>query len=180
MYARIVVPLDGSELAERALPEACRIAEAFAAPVHLVRVVDLTGYDSYGAFGLAAQPSGVAAILQAEREAAETYLSTAADHLIEAGHVVTTEVREGPVRQELQAALCDRDLLVMASHGRGGLARWFLGSVAEDVVRHAAVPVLLVRAISPTAMVANLAAEQGIACEAANESDRLVPAGAAR
>lgn len=160
MYTRIVVPLDGSELAERAIVEARRFSDAFKAPIHLVRAVDLTGYDYYGAYGLVTQPSGVSVILEAERGTAETYLSQVAYQLAESGYAVSTEVREGPVRRELQATLREGDLLVMASHGRGGLARWFLGSVAEDIVRHATVPVLIVRTVSPATTIANLAADQ--------------------
>jgi nucleotide-binding universal stress UspA family protein len=61
---------------------------------------------------------------------------------------VTTEVAEGPTSRILVGHSKPGDVIVMASHGRTGMARWFLGSVAEEVVRRSAVPVLLVRALA--------------------------------
>ncbi|MER3630791.1 MAG: hypothetical protein C4325_00330, partial [Blastocatellia bacterium] len=58
---------------------------------------------------------------------------------------VSTAVRGGPIVEELLATLQPGDLVVMTTHGRTGLARWFLGSVAEAVLRRATAPVLIIR-----------------------------------
>ncbi|MFM9106396.1 MAG: universal stress protein [Chloroflexota bacterium] len=146
MFDRIVVALDGSETAESALPRARELATALSAPLHLVRVVDLGRLEQYGALGLALDASALDLALEDERRAVRDYLAATQARLAAEGLAVTTESREGLAARELAAAAAPGDLLVMASHGRTGLRRWFLGSVAEEVVRHAPGPVLLVRA----------------------------------
>ena len=145
MYERIVVPLDGSELAEQALAHAEGIARMIGCPVHLVRVSDVTHLARYGPYGLAIESAAFEQMLTEEERTCRYYLSRVERDLRGRGVSVTTEVRVGSVRRELNAATRPGDLIVMASHGRGGVARWFLGSVAEDMVRHATVPIMLVR-----------------------------------
>jgi nucleotide-binding universal stress UspA family protein len=84
--------------------------------------------------------------MEEERRQAEAYLAAIAARLAADGLTVTTEVRPGFAAREIVAALQPGDLLVIASHGRSGLGRLFLGSVAEKVTREAREPVLLVRA----------------------------------
>ena len=146
MYTRIVVPLDGSEVAERALPHAEELGRRLGVPLHLVRVVDLTRLERYGPYALAVPGAAFEQVLDEERSAAQEYLDLTARRLEGQGLTVTTELRHGAVGRELVGLPEMDDLIVMASHGRGGLPRWFLGSVAEDVVRRADVPVLVVRA----------------------------------
>src|SRR5262245_18161021 len=136
MYRRIVVPLDGSELAEAALPQAIDLARITGAPVHLLRVVDFTRLEQYGPYALALEYSGVSPVLADEHALALEYVSVVRLRLYRMGLYATTEVREGRVAREVAAALQPGDVVVMASHGRGGLSRWLLGSVAEDVLRH--------------------------------------------
>jgi nucleotide-binding universal stress UspA family protein len=62
------------------------------------------------------------------------------------GIEVTAEVRDGSPAAEILAFTVPGDLVVMTTHGRGGIRRWLLGSVAEKIVRTASVPVLLIRA----------------------------------
>lgn len=145
MYQRIVVPLDGSEFAERALPEAEGLARLTGAPVHLLRVTDLSQFVWYGEFGLAMDVSAAEAETARETTAAAAYLLTIAERITGSGLTAETEVRRGQTYREVIAATRPGDLIVMASHGRGGVPRWFLGSVAEEVLRHATVPVLMVR-----------------------------------
>jgi nucleotide-binding universal stress UspA family protein len=149
MYTRIVVPLDGSDIAELALLEAESLASLIEAPVHLVRVTDLTTRELTSVYGLAS-PSAVSTLLVDEADAATQYLESVARALAGRGLRVTTEVRRGPVAEELIAVAKPGDLYVMASHGRSGIARWFMGSIAEDVVRRSSVPVLLVKISSYT------------------------------
>jgi nucleotide-binding universal stress UspA family protein len=149
VYRRIVVPLDGSELAEQALPQAEALAQLTRAPLHLVRVIDDPA--GLGPFSDVAFHTDVAALqrlAEEEHVAARDYLERVEQELRDRQHTVTVEYRRGPVPDELLAAAQPTDLLVMATHGRGGVARWFLGSVAEAVVRRATVPVLLIRAMA--------------------------------
>ena len=134
MYRRIVVPLDGSAFAEQALSEAERMARLAGAPVHLLRVIDVLEFE-----------------VARETAAASSYLQTIAERLGKSGLVADIEIRRGQTEREVIAVSRPGDVIVMASHGRGGVPRWFLGSVAEAVVRHATVPVLLVRATEPSA-----------------------------
>lgn len=140
MYNRIVVPLDGSTLAEQALPYAEALGLVTGAPLHLVRVLDPT---RLGAFdGNKAMQMWIAE----ERGIARHYLERIEQDLRQRQQKVTAEYRLGPTVQEVLAAAQPDDVLILATHGRSGLGRWFLGSVAEGVLHRATVPVLLVRA----------------------------------
>lgn len=145
MYARIVIPLDGSDIAEQALEPAAEMARLVHAPMHLVRVLDVHPPDFASVYGSFVMPidSGE---FEAEREIAEQYLAETARLLERGGQVVTHELRYGPAQTGIVDALKDGDLLVIASHGRSGMSRWFLGSVAESVIRQSPAPVLLIRA----------------------------------
>lgn len=146
MYQRIVVPLDGSELAEEALPDAERMARLTGAPILLLRVVDLTQLPWYGQFGMSMEYVASEQVILGDADQATTYLGTVAERIAAAGLAVTTEVRRGLTSRALIEATEPGDLIVMASHGRSGMTRWFLGSVAEEILRHATVPVLLIKA----------------------------------
>jgi nucleotide-binding universal stress UspA family protein len=150
-FSRIVVPLDGSDLAESALPTAVGLARALGAGVHLLRVIDLGRLDQIGAFGFGLEYSALDLAVQDERAAARDYLDGVLERLVADGLRATTEHREGLAAREIVAALRPGDLLAIASHGRTGLPRWFIGSVAEEVVRHATEPVMVLRAAPPTA-----------------------------
>lgn len=124
--SRIVVPLDGSALAERALPIAASLASILGVPVRLLRVVDPGAPESAG---------------QVEaQQALDAQAQTLSDDGLEASAVILT----GPPAQALLGALAPTDLVVMTTRGRGGLSRWLLGSVADRIVREAPAPVLLV------------------------------------
>ncbi len=71
MYARIVVPLDGSEVAERALPQAEELARRLSVPLHLVGVVDLTRLARYGPYALAVSAAAFDQVFEEERAAAQ-------------------------------------------------------------------------------------------------------------
>ena len=146
VFKKIIVPLDGSPLAESALPQARELAGLTGSEIRLVRVVDFTNLENAGAVGLALEyvPSGD--VLDVEQAEAERYLEAIATELRADGLPVETEVYRGRVSRVLAQVATADDLIVMASHGRGGLTRWFLGSVAEDLLRQAKAPVMLVRA----------------------------------
>ena len=152
MFNRVVVPLDGSPLAEQALTQAVELANRLDIPVTLVRVVDVTMLDRYGAYGLAAEYTAVGQLAAEEQEAADAYLAATMQRLAtEAKQPVTVRVMTGVAAKAIVEAAGPEDVIVMASHGRTGVKRWFLGSVAEDVMRKAESPVLLIRADEPTA-----------------------------
>lgn len=137
MIRTILVPLDGSPLAERALPAACRLARLAQARLMLVRV----------ARHFTSLSDPVAAQLEAVGEA-ESYLSALEKDLASRGFNVESEVHyDTPASAIVLAArLYGADLIVMCTHGRSGLTRALLGSVAARVVHDVPVPVLLVRA----------------------------------
>jgi nucleotide-binding universal stress UspA family protein len=128
MYSKILVPLDGRDEATIALTPALAIARATGASLLLLTVVD----------------DGAT---YAEGTAAEDSLRRLAAELTAGGLTVETRVRVGaPTAGIVDAALdAAADLIAMATHGRGGLARAFLGSVAEHVVAASPVPVLVLR-----------------------------------
>ncbi|MBW2443822.1 MAG: universal stress protein [Deltaproteobacteria bacterium] len=151
MYSRIMVPLDGSALAECVLPHVTAIAGSVKAKeVVLVRVVNPirlpASVPATGDFGFREKDRRQ---LEAHRsKTAANYLQQLADDLaMEDVHISQTLI-EGKVADSLAdyAVSHDVDLIVMASHGRSGVSRWVMGSVAEKMVRSSCVPVLLVRA----------------------------------
>jgi nucleotide-binding universal stress UspA family protein len=145
MYKRAIVPLDGSELAEQALPNATELARASNASILLVSVVGYPYLERKGLTSWALQQEALDQVVREETGRAEEYLNGVRKRLVADGFDVTVEVRRGAVDQAILADPEAGDVIVMTTHGRGGVARWFLGSVAEDVVRRSTVPVLLVR-----------------------------------
>ena len=145
MFDRVVVSLDGSDTSEQALPAATELARSLNVPLHLIRVADLA-WLSLGASDAALEYAALGDTVGQEEQEARNYLAAREKELTSNGLTVTTEVRTGFAAREIIAASKPDDLLVMASHGRSGPARWLLGSVAEDVTRRAACPVLLIRA----------------------------------
>ena len=137
-YHRILVPLDGSTLAELALQHIPRLA-AQGAQVHLVSAV----VDTVGQMMALSQdlwpPS-----LSDELAARETYMNQVAGSLREKGFDVTVEVRAGHPVDLIAKRSNSFDLIVMATHGRTGLSRFLLGSISEGVLHEAACPVLIV------------------------------------
>lgn len=145
-YERIVVPLDGSELAERALPHAMAVAQATGTPIHLLRIVDILPLTQLSAVGPGGEPAAVFAALdlvQAEEATATDYLDALRQRLVGQGLTTTIEVRTDLVVSGLLAAVKLQDLLVMTTHGRTGLERFVFGSVAEAMIQRSPAPVLL-------------------------------------
>jgi nucleotide-binding universal stress UspA family protein len=147
-YQTILVPLDGSLLAEQALTTATTLARAAGAALLLVSAVPEP--DAHvGRPGNETQPrSRAAAARVAEAGRLETYLGRTAADLRAQGLGAGTALPGGPAAEGIlhAAETSGADLIVMASHGRSGLARLWLGSVAAKVVQGATRPVLLVRA----------------------------------
>jgi nucleotide-binding universal stress UspA family protein len=145
VFERIVVGLDGSDVSEIALRTGAELAKGLGVPLHLVRVADLAVVP-WGATEAAAAYAELSDEMVQEKREAEQYLEAHAAPLRQAGQDVTVEVRSGPAASELVEAVRPSDLLIVASHGRSGWKRLVLGSVAEEVVKHASAPVLVARA----------------------------------
>ncbi len=144
MYHRILVPLDGSKLAEQALPYAREFCKG-EVEIILFQVVHLP-------IPLAAPDVNMAVPLPDPKELLDealAYLNEIAESLRQEGARVSVDAVERDVVADAivdYAKEHDIDLIVMTTHGRSGLSRLIFGSVAESVVRHAPCPVLLVRA----------------------------------
>jgi len=145
LYKRIIVPLDGSTLAEEALGQAKELSASMGSPIHLIRVVDTYRTQAIPASGMAIDYSMLAELAEEEIEDAKTYMRTEVEKLRGEGLSVTGEVLHGAIAQQIVDAAGPDDIIVMSSHGRTGIKRWFLGSVAEEVMRRATCPVLLHR-----------------------------------
>jgi nucleotide-binding universal stress UspA family protein len=156
MYRRILVALDGSELAERVLPYVEPLAERFDATVVLLQAT--LPPTVYAVDALAAGMPVVGPVVDvtsaaaAERRTAAEYLGAIAERLGARGLAVETDQPEGPAAELLveRARVLTADLIAMTTHGRGGLGRLVFGSVADEVLRHAPCPVLLVRVSDET------------------------------
>lgn len=145
MYQRIFVPVDDSETSALALAEACKLAKEVGAAVKMVHVVDLAQFGWGGAEFLDA-----AELQGSIREAGEQVLSQARTSAEALGVVPETAIIESWGDRIASVIMDDAskwgaDLLVMGTHGIGGLMHLLLGSVAEGVLKIADVPVLLVR-----------------------------------
>jgi nucleotide-binding universal stress UspA family protein len=138
MYHSIVVPIDGSPLAARASRIAEAIAQVTKAKVTIVQVVPSAGSNATDE-ALAAQADAVVA--------AQTNVDELREQLT-ADVVVESAVTVGDAATEILVEVTERgaDLIVMSTHGRSGIGRWIYGSVADEVMRDARVPVLLVPA----------------------------------
>ncbi len=148
MFTRILVPLDGSLRAETALTVAARIARA--GNGHVVLVQALSVPSEYLA---PMAPVNInTTLLEAEQQETEAYLTGIAESPTFAGIQVETSVLVGPAAPLLIEEIMRKqaDLVVMCSHGRTGFTRWMLGSVAQQLTRHASVPVVVLRDQGPS------------------------------
>ena len=138
MLSRILVPLDGSPLAESVLPQVVELATLRKAEVVLVRVA--LAHTLPGANQADAQVRAV--------ESAQRYLTKIEADLAAQGIAAKGVVRYGHAAEEIldHARTGGIDLIAMSTHGRSGIRRWVLGSVAETVARRAPVPVMLLHA----------------------------------
>jgi nucleotide-binding universal stress UspA family protein len=146
MYQRILVPVDGSDCADRGLSEAIALAQVTGARIRLVHVVD----DPLVAIGADVAAGAAEDLVAVAREAARQVLADATEKVSLAGIQVSDVLLDS-----FDGRLCDlvvnavktwsADLVVMGTHGRRGMGRVLLGSDAEEVLRLSPVPVLLVR-----------------------------------
>ena len=141
-FSKILAPVDGSDIGEAALYHAEEIAKETGASIELVQAVQLPGAIESGIFGSAGEDK-----IRAIHEAADSYLGNVAERLREKGIKATCKVVTGDPADEIVKYAEDKkiDLITMSTHGRSGVARWVLGSVADKVLHGAKVPIWLVR-----------------------------------
>lgn len=141
---RIMVPLDGSAMAEQVLPVVAQVVRAFGARLTLFQV-PITSSNGWMTGDWVAPIQGV---LETAEEDSQRYLDSVAERLEKQGIAVDTATAMGPVATSIieYAEANHIDLIAMCTHGRTGLMRWALGSVADRVLRAGSTPILLVRA----------------------------------
>ncbi|MDO8751625.1 MAG: universal stress protein [Dehalococcoidia bacterium] len=152
---RILVPLDGSPLAEEALPHAKKLASRFSGIIFLVRVIPTAQQLAAASFASASGMQGVPPIdvssmdkvVELQLEEARAYLTEAARKIQAEGIQAEWEVREGAAAEVIiQCAREKRiDGIVISSHGRSGLGRLVFGSVADRVIRDSGIPVMVIK-----------------------------------
>ena len=149
---RILVPLDGSPLAERALPIATTLAQKFESTIILLRVLDIPTPSAPTSHPEVTIDWVMEARKQALQEA-ESYLNARQREIHKQEIRVRALIRDtSPPDDILDVARVEGvDLIVMTAQGHGGWARWSCGSVAEKVMHHSTCPVLLVRQEEETA-----------------------------
>jgi nucleotide-binding universal stress UspA family protein len=143
MFTKLLVPLDGSKTAEKALPYARYLAQDKNVVVELLAAVDVANMASHMS---AERALHVDTMVEDAVRASEKYLQAIAGTFTAAK--IKTAVETGrPEEVIVEKAAAEEDTLItMATHGRSGMNRWLLGSVAEKVLRGATGPVLLIRA----------------------------------
>jgi nucleotide-binding universal stress UspA family protein len=141
MYKKILVPLDGSPLAEAVLPHAQALAKSEGAEIVLLRVAVTPDPNFFHR-----DPAEGRQITDAIEEEALDYMKTEVAKLQNEGAKVTAITRDGTIPDTILevAEETHADVIAMSTHGRAGFQRWLMGSVAEDVVHDSHIPVMLV------------------------------------
>jgi nucleotide-binding universal stress UspA family protein len=142
MYKKILVPLDGSPIAEKALLQAEKLAKTFDSEIYLIQVVHFMPI--YGS------PELVAPLIvdEKQKEFAERYLTKVSKEMEGRGLKLKTVVKTG---QQVAVEIIDFakesgiELIIMCTRGRSGISRWVLGSTAHKVLTRAETPILLLR-----------------------------------
>jgi len=149
MFRRILVPLDGSSLAEKALPFAAHLAQVSGGTIILAHVSNLA--IEYGPY--LAQPFVYTeSTLEIDIASAQSYLDGVAHSPLLRGMMVQREAISGEVAQSILnlTQSTSADLIVMCSHGRTGFTRWAMGSIAQKVAQYSVKPVFIVRSDDTT------------------------------
>ena len=152
MYKEILVPLDGSDVSASALPTARQLAEALGARIHLLQVASQSEEFSvmrgaeFGTMGSDYSQQVLDEVLTVQRERIERYLDEVAEELQSAGLEIVKAVEDGQAADKIvdYAEAGGIDLILMSTHGRGGVRRFLVGSVTDKVIRSTGLPVLVV------------------------------------
>jgi len=145
MYQKIMVPLDGSQVAECVIPHIETIAGKSAARVELVTVIEPLEIPTRGQIALS--DDDIKQIDAEGKNEAAKYLKQVSSRLSQAGVKVDTVMLSGKPADSLVRYAVNNgvDLIIMATHGRSGISKIFWGSVAEKILRATAIPVLLIK-----------------------------------
>jgi nucleotide-binding universal stress UspA family protein len=145
MYRKILVPLDGSKVAEGVLPHAKLLAYSEGAELILLTVAANPAVDF-----VFSDPGIAESAVYEQEERSKNYIAGIENELKAAGFKTSTLLRVGSVAEVILgvAEELQVDVIAMSTHGRTGPARWLLGSIAERVVHNSKIPVLLIRATS--------------------------------
>ena len=144
MFQRILVPTDGSEITQRAVAVAIGLAKPLGAEIHTVCVKEPFPYGAVAEM----QPTPPQEFFDAQERSAARHVRAVIDACDAAGITCHALTMDGVQPWEAIVEYAEKshcDLLVMGSHGRGGLASLFMGSETQDVLKHTTVPVLVVR-----------------------------------
>jgi len=145
MFHHLMITLDGSELAQKALDYIADLA-APGARLTLLTVVDLPDISAYGLYPVPLAVEDYHSALTHAEQGALEYIEGEAELLREDGYLVDTVVLTGIAAEAIvaQAAELDVDAIVMSTHGRGGINQWLFGSVTQKVLTMTRVPVFVV------------------------------------
>ena len=141
MYKKILVPLDGSPLAEAVLPHAEALAKSEHAEIIILRVPNAPVSEF-----LSRDPM-IAEMIHADMEKeSEEYVHNKVAALEKENIKVTGITKDGPVPDTILnvADETHADIIAMSTHGRTGISRWLMGSVADKIIHHAHIPVILI------------------------------------
>ena len=142
VFERIIVPVDGSEVAKRAAQKALALAQAMDIQVVALHVMNVPDLPSFYAYPGAIRYQEMHDFIQKE---GQLYLDEI-EHLgNQMGVAVSKKLLEGHPAEEIIKETREGDLIVIGSKGRTGLDRLLMGSVAENVARHATCPVMIVK-----------------------------------
>jgi nucleotide-binding universal stress UspA family protein len=155
MFSKILVPLDGSELSEKALAMAQNLASTSDTSIHLMQVISLRpelearrGSGGESITILEMEQDAARQLIEIRTARGKAYLEGIAVQLRQAGIQVTTVMREGAADENIVEYAKEQaiDLIVMSTHGRSGFKRFFVGSVTDRVIRTGETPVLVLPA----------------------------------
>ncbi len=145
MYKKILVPFDGSAIAEAVLPHAQALAKAEGAEIVLLSIPITPSIEF-----LARSPGLANKVIEETEIETEAYLEKEEAKLKGEGSKTSRIMREGPI-SEMILEMADEvhaDVIAMSTHGRSGIQRWLMGSVADRVVHHSHIPVMLIHPFS--------------------------------
>ncbi len=147
MFSKIMVPLDGSKLAESVFPYVEDIAKTRHSSIELITVFEQFEMPPHG--GMVFDEENIAEYNKRSKNHSMAYLRRIKKYFVDKGISTSTTFLEGKADESLidYANGHDFDLIIMATHGRSGVERWIMGSVADKLIHYCYVPVLLIRVL---------------------------------